>query len=552
MTIRRGFVRVGGRDVHYRTAGAGPTLVLLHDSPRSSSLHTPLLEAFGDRREVIALDTPGYGESAPLPGEPTIPRFAEALAETLDALGVARAVFYGFHTSSKILLEFAARYPERVALAVLDGLSIPVGAPDEAFIVPYMRPFEIDGDGAWLAREWTRVRDTWRWFPWFRQRGAARMPIDQPSIDQLHAYALDYFLAGPAYPSAYAAAMRHDPREALRRVTAPVVVTARSDDVLHAHLARIPENRAAGVEVLSAPADARPWLEMLGALFDRQVGEPRSPKVSPPGSRFYVGSPQAHARRFGRLDQEPLLYLHDAPGGAGGEGEWLTALAARRPVLAVDLPGCGCSDPIGDASFEGHIAWLAQVIEDLNLLRPDIVADGTSGGFALGLAARSPATVGALVVDGVPGTLPQAVRARWRREAELSLSPERSGAHWLRAWHMLRDREAQHPWWDGSAEAIRHREPDIAPERLRQMTLDVLRQPDAWSSALRAALEPDLAALAPRVRSRVLFPSDPGDPRQAGGEALAALIGNATVMPRAASMAARATQYLDFLAAEDL
>ncbi|PZR36916.1 alpha/beta fold hydrolase, partial [Caulobacter segnis] len=426
------------------------------------------------------------------------------------------------------------------------------GAPDESFIVPYMRPFEIDADGAWLAREWTRVCDTWRWFPWFRPQRAARMPIDQPSIDQLHAYALDYFLAGPAYPSAYAAAMRHDPREALRRVTAPVVVTARADDVLHAHLDRIPTDRAAGVEVLSAPADAKLWREMLSALFDRETGASRSPKGSLPSARFYVGSPQAHVRRFGRRDQVPLLYLHDAPGGAGGDAEWLAALAACRPVLAVDLPGCGCSDPIADASFEGHIAWLGQLIEDLNLARPDIVADGTSGAFALGLAARSPDSVGALVLDGAPTPPPETVRARWRREAELSLSPERCGAHWLRAWHMLRDREAQHPWWDGSAEAIRHREPDIAPERLRQMTLDVLRQSDAWSSALRASLEPDLAALAPQVRSRVLFPSDPGDPRQVGGEALAALIGNATVMPRAASMATRATQYLDFLAAEDL
>jgi hypothetical protein len=122
----------------------------------------------------------------------------------------------------------------------------------------------------------------------------------------------------------------------------------------------------------------------------------------------------------------------------------------------------------------------------------------------------------------------------------------------LRAWHLLRDREAQYPWWDSAAQAIRHREPDIRPERLRQMTLDVLRQPDAWSAALRAALEADLAALAPKVRSRALFPADPGDPRQAGAEALAVLVANSTVMPRAASIEARVTQYLDFLAREDL
>lgn len=553
MTISRGFVRVGGRDVHYRTAGAGPVLVLLHDSPRSSSLYAPLLEAFGDRYDVIALDTPGYGESEPLPGDPTIADFAEVLAEALDALAVERAVFYGFHTSSKILLEFVARHPDRVALAVLDGLSIPESAPDESFIVPYMRSFEVDGEGAWLAREWTRVLDTWRWFPWFRPEASTRMPIDQPSIEQIHAYALDYFLAGPAYPSAYAAAMRHDPSENLRRVEAAVVVIARENDVLHGHLARIPADRAGGVEVLSAPADTEQWLAMLGALFDRQAGGSRSPKASPRGSRFYVGPPsgQVHVRAFGGSAGRPVLYLHDAPGGAGGEGDWLKALAAQRPILAIDLPGCGHSDPCAEPSFEAHVAWLGHVIEALSLDRPDVVADGVSGAFALGLAARRPDLVGALVVDGPPAPSGE-VPARWMRETVVSLAPERSGAHWLRAWHLLRDREAQYPWWDGSARAIRHREPDIRPERLRQMTLDVLRQPDAWSTALRAALEADLGALAPQVRSRVLFPADPGDPRQAGGQALAALVDNATVTPRAVSIEARAIQYLDFLAREDL
>jgi pimeloyl-ACP methyl ester carboxylesterase len=553
VTIRRGFVRVGDRNVHYRTAGAGPTLVLLHDSPRSSSLHAPLLEAFSDRYEVIALDTPGYGESDPLPGKPSVADFAQALGDALEALGVGRAIFYGFHTSSKILLEFAVSAPDRVALAVLDGLSIPAGAPDEAFIAPYMRPFTLDGEGAWLGREWTRVLDTWRWFPWFCQGEATRMPIDQPSIAQIHAYALDYFLAGPTYASAYEAAMRHDPSRNLRRVSAPVVVMAREDDVLHAHLARIPADRSTSIAVRSAPADTRRWLEILETLFAQPTGEARSARSPARSERFYVDTPtaQVHVRSFGAGAGRPILYLHDLPGGAGGEGRWLEALAARRPVLAIDLPGCGCSDPIEHAAFEGHVAWLADVLGALQLTSADIVADGASSAFALGLAAKRPDLVAAVVADGAPLVSPD-VRARWLVETDAALAPERSGAHWLRAWHLLRDREAQYPWWDGSATAIRHREPDIRPERLRQSTLDMLRQPGTWSTALRAALDVDLNDIAPKVGSRVLFPFDPGDPRQAGGEVLASRTPRGTLAPRAASTEARAAQYSDFLAAEDL
>jgi pimeloyl-ACP methyl ester carboxylesterase len=544
---------VGDRNVHYRTAGAGPPLVLLHDSPRSSSLHAPLLEAFSDCYEVIALDTPGYGESDPLPGKPSMADFARALGEALEALGVGRAIFYGFHTSSKILLEFAVGAPDRVALAVLDGLSIPAGEPDEAFIAPYMRPFTLDGEGAWLAREWTRVLDTWRWFPWFRQAQPTRMPIDQPSIAQIHAYALDYFLAGPTYASAYEAAMRHDPRNNLRQVSAPVVVMAREDDVLHAHLARIPAERSESVAVRSAPADTRLWLEILKTLLAQPAGEPRSGRSPARGGRFYVDTPggQVHVRSFGGGVGRPIVYLHDVPGGASGEGSWLNALAARRPVLAVDLPGCGCSDPIAYASFEGHVAWLADVLGALELTSADIVADGASCAFALGLAANRPDLVAAVVADGAP-LVSSDLRARWLSETDVALAPERSGAHWLRAWHLLRDREAQYPWWDGSATAIRHREPDIRPERLRQSTLDMLRQPATWSTALRAALEIGLNDIAPKVGSRVLFPSDPGDPRQAGGELLASRTPRGTLAPRVASIEARAAQYSDFLAAEDL
>jgi pimeloyl-ACP methyl ester carboxylesterase len=544
---------VGDGNVHYRTAGAGPTLVLLHDSPRSSSLHAPLLEAFSDRYEVIALDTPGYGESDPLPGKPSVADFAQALGDALEALGVGQAIFYGFHTSSKILLEFAVSAPDRVALAVLDGLSIPIGEPDDAFIASYMRPFTVDGEGAWLAREWTRVLDTWRWFPWFHQARPARMPIDQPSIVQMHAYALDYFLAGPTYASAYEAAMRHDPSRNLRRVKAPVMVMAREDDVLHDHLARIPADRSTSIVVLSAPADTRRWLEILKTLFAQPAGEARSARSPARSERVYLDTPagQVHVRSFGAGAGRPVLYLHDLPGGAGGEGRWLEALAARRPVLAIDLPGCGCSDPIEHTSFDGHVAWLADVLGALQLAPADIVADGASSAFAMGLAASRPDLVAAVVADGAPMVSPD-LRARWLAETDAALEPERSGAHWLRAWHLLRDREAQYPWWDGSAAAIRHREPDIRPERLRQSTLDMLRQPGTWSTALRAALDVDLNDIAPKVGSRVLFPSDPGDPRQAGGEVLASRTPRGTLAPRAASTEARAAQYSDFLAAEDL
>ena len=91
LPVRKGFVDVPSGQIHYRAAGYGPPVVLLHDSPRSSVMHAEMLQALAGEFTAIAIDTPGYGHSTPLPSEPvpTIPDFARALAATLEAFGIA-------------------------------------------------------------------------------------------------------------------------------------------------------------------------------------------------------------------------------------------------------------------------------------------------------------------------------------------------------------------------------------------------------------------------------------------------------------------------------
>ena len=51
VTITRHFVSIrgkyGDRQVHYRRAGDGPALVLLHQSPQSSLEYVPLMKEWG-------------------------------------------------------------------------------------------------------------------------------------------------------------------------------------------------------------------------------------------------------------------------------------------------------------------------------------------------------------------------------------------------------------------------------------------------------------------------------------------------------------------------
>ena len=82
--IRKGYVNVSHGQMHYRTAGSGPPVILVHGSPSSSRTYIDLMGRLSDQFTVIALDTAGYGNSTPLMpgGQPEIPDFARVLAET--------------------------------------------------------------------------------------------------------------------------------------------------------------------------------------------------------------------------------------------------------------------------------------------------------------------------------------------------------------------------------------------------------------------------------------------------------------------------------------
>ena len=121
--ISRHFINLGDRQVHCRLAGSGPPLVMLHQSPTSSAEMASDIEANANFFTVVGIDMPGYGLSDPLPAEhPDIGQLADPVEQVITALGLDRVLLYGFHTGAIVAFEFACRYPDRVAAAVVNGL----------------------------------------------------------------------------------------------------------------------------------------------------------------------------------------------------------------------------------------------------------------------------------------------------------------------------------------------------------------------------------------------------------------------------------------------
>jgi pimeloyl-ACP methyl ester carboxylesterase len=90
---------------HDRT-GHGSPLVLLHPLGADRRVWDPLVPLLAARREVIALDLPGFGESPALDGQVPTPRaLAAAVAEHLAAIGVERPHVTGNSLGGWVALE---------------------------------------------------------------------------------------------------------------------------------------------------------------------------------------------------------------------------------------------------------------------------------------------------------------------------------------------------------------------------------------------------------------------------------------------------------------
>ena len=122
-SIRRAFADLSIGQVHFASCGdaAAPAVLLLHQTPRSWTEYRAVLPLIGQRWRAIALDTPGFGDSAPLPGPARIEAWAAVAVELLDALSIARAHVVGHHTGGVIALEIAAAAPARVISLVLSS-----------------------------------------------------------------------------------------------------------------------------------------------------------------------------------------------------------------------------------------------------------------------------------------------------------------------------------------------------------------------------------------------------------------------------------------------
>lgn len=236
LEVHRQFVATPEGDMHYRHAGEGPPLFLLHWSPSNSRQYEPILPLFAEWGwHAIALDTWGYGQSAkpPTGTEPGLDQYARVLGHVLDGLGIESACFAGGHTGASIAVEFAVQQPERVRALVLDGCPLYSAEEREEKLRNYAPPIVVQPDGSHLIWAWNHMANM----------GAN---VNRKTPEQTHAATLDLLAAGESYHLGYNAAFRYDLSETLPKLRCPVMCLASEGDPLE------PMNKAAAALIPNA------------------------------------------------------------------------------------------------------------------------------------------------------------------------------------------------------------------------------------------------------------------------------------------------------------
>lgn len=204
---RRAFFDSPLGQAHYIEAGSGDGVpaVLLHQTPRSVDEFAEVLPLLAARRRVVALDTPGYGCSDRVSGQPSVADYASVVRSLLDHLGAAQADLVGHHTGAVFAIECAASWPDRVRRLVLSG-PMYLDEATRAEVAPQFQQWAPDPEGRHLMDKWNRMG---AWTP------------DRALLQRL---VVDLFRAGERSEQGHFAIGAYRMEDRVSRVTCPALL----------------------------------------------------------------------------------------------------------------------------------------------------------------------------------------------------------------------------------------------------------------------------------------------------------------------------------------
>ena len=113
------FIQYKNKNIHYRVAGKGRPVVLLHGMPLDGTVWDNIAGELRNNYSLIIPDIPGSGRSERLEDNARIENYAEVVKAILDNEHTGETCIIGHSLGGYIALAFAEKYPE-----LLSGLGL--------------------------------------------------------------------------------------------------------------------------------------------------------------------------------------------------------------------------------------------------------------------------------------------------------------------------------------------------------------------------------------------------------------------------------------------
>lgn len=221
---RRGYVDVPEGQLHYRSHGEGPPVLLVHQAPWASIQFRhvlPKIAAAGFT--AIAVDLPGHGMSSP-PVRPGIDVYAESLSALLTGLKLGPVLVIGHRGGAMAAGRLAADHSDLVAGLVLDNAPFYTAEERAARIGRFPDRQDIAPDGSHLTDRWAWVR---------------RVGDPDWSDETVHVSVVTYFMHGPWKEHGHSVIPLHNFQADVPRISCPALIIASRTDPLFEFGARM-------------------------------------------------------------------------------------------------------------------------------------------------------------------------------------------------------------------------------------------------------------------------------------------------------------------------
>jgi pimeloyl-ACP methyl ester carboxylesterase len=248
-SVHRRYIEGRYGQIHIRIAEpisgqiCAPPLILFHQSPLSGRMFDKLLPYLAQNRRVIAVDTPGYGESDRPIKRPTLAEYGNAMLDALvENFGPVFDIL-GYHTGAAIAADIAARRQE-VRRVIFIAMPFFGDTRRKSLLAQLAEEKSYADDGSHLVQLWT---------------GTFGVKPEGQSVDDVARIVAEKQRVGLSGEWALLAAMELDLVPILDAISVPVLVVAPHDGLQT-------QSRAAAARINGAKLIEMP--DLAYGLFD--------------------------------------------------------------------------------------------------------------------------------------------------------------------------------------------------------------------------------------------------------------------------------------------